>query len=158
MRKVIANTTPLIALANIGQLDLFQKLYGEIIIPDAVFEEIKSEPAKTLVAQSSWIKTISVQDDSERKLYSSRLHAGEIEVMMLAKEISADLLIIDDNAAKKTAKFLDFAVTGTLGVLVRAKKEGYIKSIIPAVNDLVQDGFYISNQIFDMTLKAADEK
>ena len=158
MRKVIANTTPLIALANIGQLDLFQKLYGEIIIPEAVFEEIKSEPAKTLVAQSSWIKTISVQDDSERKLYSSRLHAGEIEVMILAKEISADLLIIDDNAAKKTAKFLDFAVTGTSGVFVRAKIEGHIESIKPAVNDLLQDGFYISNQIVDMALKAAEEK
>lgn len=158
MRKVIANTTPLIALANIGQLDLFQKLYGEIIIPDAVFEEIKSEPAKSLVAQNSWIKTISVQDDSERKLYSPRLHAGEIEVMMLAKELAADLLIIDDNAAKKTAKFLDFAVTGSLGVLVRAKKEGHIESIKPVVKDLLLDGVYISDRILEMALKAADEK
>ena len=48
-RKVIANTTPLIALADIGHLDLLQKLYGEIMIPRAVLDEIKSEPAKSIV-------------------------------------------------------------------------------------------------------------
>ena len=54
-------------------------------------------------------------------MFSARLHAGEIEVLTLAQECGADLLIIDDNAAKKTAKYLGFTVTGTMGVLLKAK-------------------------------------
>lgn len=158
MRKVIANTTPLIALANTGHLDLLRELYGEILIPEAVREEIKSEPAKTLIAESAWIKTITIADQSQRKLYSSRLHAGEIEVMMLAREQEADLLLIDDNAAKNTAKFLGFSVTGTLGVLLKAKKQGYLNTVKPVLEDLVNDGFYIQEEIIRLALKEAKEE
>lgn len=56
MRKVVVNTTPIIALADIGHLDLLRKLYGEIIIPQAVNQEILSEPAKRLVTTSDWIR------------------------------------------------------------------------------------------------------
>ena len=59
MRKVVVNTTPLIALAGIGQLELLQKLYTEIIIPDAVMEETESKPARTLVTRADWkVKTV----------------------------------------------------------------------------------------------------
>ena len=56
MRKVIVNTTPIIALADIGYLDLLQKLYTEIIIPEAVHAEILSEPACSQVSAADWIK------------------------------------------------------------------------------------------------------
>ena len=62
MRKVVANTTPLIALADIGQLELLHHLYGEILIPAAVMDEIESEPARTLVTNADWIKQISIND------------------------------------------------------------------------------------------------
>lgn len=55
MRKVIANTTPLIALAEIGQLELLHQLYEEILIPQAVMDEIESEPARTQVMNAKWI-------------------------------------------------------------------------------------------------------
>lgn len=74
---------------------------------------------------------MEVQDKSNRKIYQAKLHEGEVEVMMLAKEISADLLIIDDNAAKKFAKFLGFTVTGTLGILLKAKSEKIISEVKP---------------------------
>lgn len=157
MRKVIANTTPLIALSNIGLLDLLKKIYDEIIIPDAVKEEIKSEPAKTLIEKSNWIKTLSVEDNSRKKIFSSRLHAGEVDVLLLADEQKADLLIIDDNAAKKTAKFLGFKVTGTLGVLIKAKKEGFIDEVKPAIKALLSDGLFISEEIVNLALKEAGE-
>ena len=112
MRKVIVNTTPLIALANVGQLDILNKLYGNIMIPEAVFGEIKSEPARTAVTESKWIRICPISNSDDRKMYRARLHAGEVEVMILAKEKNADLLIMDDNAAKKTAKYMGFKVTG----------------------------------------------
>ena len=103
MRKVIVNTTPIIALADIGYLNLLKELYGEILIPEAVLSEIISEPAHTLVKQSDWIKVKKAPVQSQKNSFSTRLHAGEIEVITLAQECSADLLILDDNMAKKTA-------------------------------------------------------
>ena len=105
-------------------MDILQKIYGEIIIPRAVFEEVtsKNDDAKLKLSQNlSWIKIFEVKDKSNRKIYQAKLHDGEVEVMMLANEISADLLIIDDNAAKKTAKFLGFTVTGTSGSVDKSK-------------------------------------
>ena len=157
MRKVVSNTTPLIALANIGHLELLHKLYEKILIPQAVMDEIISEPAKSLIENSSWICVEQVKDASQKKFYRSRLHAGEVEVMILAQEQDVDLVIIDDNAAKKTAKFLELNVTGTLGVLLKAKKEGYIELIAPIISELVNDGLYISDVVKEYVMKEADE-
>jgi hypothetical protein len=114
MRKVVMNTTPLIALADIGQLELLHLLYEEILIPGAVMDEIKSEPARTLVTNALWIKKISIGKTERKKLFKARLHSGEVEVLLLAEDEEADLVIMDDNSAKKTAKYFGLNVTGTL--------------------------------------------
>lgn len=158
MRKVISNTTPLIGLANIGYLNILQKLYGEILIPQAVWEEIKSEPARTLVRNSGFIRVCPITDERSKRIFSSRLHAGEVEVMLLAEEMQADLLIMDDNAAKKTAKFMGFKVTGTLGVLLKGKKDGHIHVIKPLMDKMTEDGFFISERIRQYVLEEANEK
>lgn len=157
MRKVISNTTPLIGLADIGCFDVLKKLYKEIMIPAAVLDEVRSEPAKTLVSNSDFISVFHVADSQARKVFSSRLHAGEVEVMLLAEEKHADLIIMDDNAAKKTAKFLGFKVTGTLGVLLKAKQEGYIREIRPFVYKLEDTGFYVSPRVKQYVLEEANE-
>lgn len=87
----------------------------------------------------------------------ARLHAGEVEAIMLARSTDADLIILDDNAAKKVAKHLGLGVTGTLGVLVRAKREGFLKSVVPALADLESNGFYMSDRIRDLVLTRAGE-
>ena len=158
MRKVIANTTPLIALADIGHLDLLRKLYTEIMIPDAVNSEIMSEPARTLVSAADWIKVESITGMVQKSSFSSRLHSGEIEVILLGQEIAADLLIMDDNAAKKTAKFLGFTVTGTMGVLLRAKREGLITEVKPLLEGLIEDGLFVSPTVQNYVLEQAGEK
>ena len=85
------------------------------------------------------------------------MHAGEVEVMILAQEQNADLVIMDDNTAKKTAKFMGLNVTGTLGVLLRTKKEGYIDLIEPIINELINDGLYVSDVVREYVLKEAGE-
>ena len=114
MREVLANTTPLIALANIDRLGLLNKLYGTIIVPQAVMDEI-------------------------------------------TREQKADLVIMDDDAAKKTAKFLGLNVTGTLGVLLKAKREGYLEKLEPVMDELIRDGFFISETVKRYVLKEAGE-
>ncbi len=161
MRKVVVNSTPLIILGNIDGLKILQELYGEIIIPRAVFEEVtsKDDDAKLKLSQNlSWIKVLEVQDKSNRKMYQAKLHDGEVEVMMLSNEISADLLVIDDNAAKKTAKFLGFTVTGTLGVILKAKSEGIIPQVKPILDEILRQGFYISSKLIETVLKTSNEK
>lgn len=158
MRKVVVNTTPLIALAGIGQLELLHSLYGEILIPEAVMNETQSEPARSLVLNAEWIRKRIILHPEKKTMYRARLHPGEVEVMILAEEEDADLVIMDDNTAKKTAKYLGFNVTGTLGVLVKAKKEGLIAEVAPFLKKLTEDGFFVDEKTADIALKAAGVK
>jgi len=81
-------------------------------------------------------------------MYRAKLHDCEGEVMILAqKPKQADLIIIDDNAAKKTAKYLGLTVTGTIGVFIRAKRAGVIEKVSPLITGMKQAGFYISKEL-----------
>lgn len=77
--------------------------------------------------------------------------------MILAREQKADLVIMDDAAAKKTAKFLGFNVTGTLGILLKAKREGYLEKVEPILNELMLDGLFIGDIVKGYVLKEAGE-
>lgn len=159
MDKVIVNSTPVIGLANIGRLDVLRQMYGTITIPQAVFDEIKSPSVQRQVnANRDWIRVEQINDASQKQMYRAKLHAGEVEVMILAQEKKADLVILDDNAAKKMAKFLGLRVIGTLGILVLAKKRGYIKEVSPVLDALKRDGFFVSDDLCDLVLRQADEK
>lgn len=106
MRKVIVNSTPLIVLSGVGELNLLKKLYREVSIPEAVYREVtakKDSVCMQVIGESDWIHIEKIRDRSEKKMYKAKLHDGEVEVMILAQEKQADLVVIDDNAAKKTA-------------------------------------------------------
>lgn len=93
-----------------------------------------------------------------KDMYKTQLHDGEVEVMILSKEIMADVVIIDDANAKKYAKYLKLPVTGTLGVLMRAKQEGYIDKLEPVLRQMVEKGIYLSQELIEFCLKQAEEK
>ncbi|MEJ6951702.1 DUF3368 domain-containing protein [Natronospora cellulosivora (SeqCode)] len=119
MHKVVVNSTPIISLAIIEKLDLLSRLYKKVYIPQAVFDEVsvdgKSRTGAELLKKAKFINIISVGNDTARKFFSTSLHEGEVEVMILAKEIEADIVIIDDYQARKHAKYLGLNLTGTLG-------------------------------------------
>ena len=150
MRKVIVNSTPLIALCKIDRLELLRDLYEEITIPEAVFHEVtaKNDGAKRkLLENGAWIHVQPVSSDIDRRMYKAKLHDGEVEVMILAQEIKADLVIIDDNAARKTASYLGLPLTGTVGILLRAKEKGLIPKVMPLVEGMEQSGIYYGSQL-----------
>lgn len=108
MRRVIVNSTPIIILCNIGLLDVLKELYTEICIPEAVYREVteKDDSAcQVLKMALDWIHVEKIANQSDKKMYKAKLHDGEVEVMILAQEGSVeDLVVIDDNAAKKNSK------------------------------------------------------
>lgn len=160
MLKIVVNSTPLIILCAIDCLSLLQKLYHEILIPEAVFREVtakKDSACNQLLKPCDWIRVVPVKDTSEKKMFKAKLHEGEVEVMILAEEQKADLLIIDDNAAKRTAKYLGFNVTGSLGILVKARQEGLIGELKPILTAMKNEGFYIGPDIEAMVLKQVGE-
>lgn len=160
MRKVIVNSTPLIVLCGIGKLNILKDMYAEIIIPSAVYSEVteKADSACAQIeAEGTWIHVEQIKDYSEKKMYKAKLHDGEVEVMILAQEQKADLVIIDDNAAKKTAKYLGLTVTGTLGVLIKAKRQGIINEVRPLLSEMRANGFYVSDAVERMVLEQAGE-
>ena len=106
MRKEVLNTTPLIVLCNIGYLYLLRELYGEVMIPRAVFEEIsiKHDFVYRQVADNlDWIRVERVRVREDRSMYRTGLHDGEVEVMLLAQDEEADLVILDDSPATRMA-------------------------------------------------------
>ncbi len=106
---------------------------------------------------NDWIKVIGISNEEDKGLFRAKLHAGEVEVMILASEEHADLVIMDDNLAKKTAKFMGFSVTGTLGVLLRAKREELIDEVKPILQAIVADGFFVDERTKRFVLEEAEE-
>ena len=86
MRKIIVNSTPLIGLCKIDRLDILQKLYGSITIPQAVFDEVtrKNDAVKSIITNAEWIHIESIHEFSSKQMYRAKLHDGEVEVMILA--------------------------------------------------------------------------
>lgn len=162
MRRVVVNTTPLIALSHVGQLDILKKLYGKVTIPEAVYNElsVKAESVCKKAVDSSldWIRVDKIKNQMAKTMYKTQLHDGEVEVMILAKEVAADVVIIDDANAKKHAKYLGLPVTGTLGVLIKAKQKGYINELRPILQRMVESGIYLSQSLIELCLKQAGEE
>ena len=161
MRKVIVNTTPLIALAGIGHLNVLEKLYGEVTIPRAVYNEICAKPdtecAKQLQQALDWIAIEDIVNTEAKMYYKTQLHDGEVEVMILAKEKQADLIIVDDNNAKKHAKYLGLPVTGTIGVLIKAKNLGIVSALKPLLERMLENHIYMSSVLMQMCLEEVGE-
>ena len=116
MRRVVVNTTPLIALSEIGKLNILKDMYGEIFIPKAVYDEVKLEPAYSEVNSSlDWINVVDIDNNVYAKMFSTRLHAGEVEAIMyaIAIEEKGSLDKIEDEDEVYTIS-QEYANTGIL--------------------------------------------
>lgn len=159
-KTVVVNSTPPISLGNIEALWILEKLYGEVIVPEAVYEEVlkKSDKASSLISSAQWITVKKISGNYDRKMYQAKLHAGEVEVMILAQEIDADVVIIDDNAAKKAAQYLGINVAGTMGILLKAKEEGVVSGVKQYIERLLDNDFYVSDAVIGFVLELAGEQ
>lgn len=161
MRKIVVNSTPLIALNKIGKLYLLKSIYGEIIIPYAVYEEVivesNSRDTNDFIKESGFIKIMEIKNHEAKKLFVTSLHKGEVEVMILAKELDADLCIIDDLLARRYAKYYNLTITGTIGVILKAKELCIIGAVKPIINELIDSGIYIDTKLYNKVLEISGE-
>lgn len=160
MLKVVTNTTPIISLLKVDRLELLQQLYSEINIPTAVFDEIEAGKSNKGyykdLSKIEWIKIIEIQNKQAVK-YFLDLDLGEAEAIVLATELGADLIIIDEKLGRFHAKHAELKVTGTLGVLIKAKTNGLIKNLKPFLNELIEKGVWISEELKSEILKKVGE-
>ncbi len=128
---VVSNSSPLIALAKIGKLYILRELFKEIIIPKAVWNEVvvkgKGKPGAEEVEKAEWIKVREVKDRLSVEVLKGEIEIGEAEAIILAKELNADLLIMDEKIPRIIAESIGLRVIGSLAILYIAKKRGLIK-------------------------------
>ena len=129
---VVSNTSPIFYLSSINSLDLLHQIYGEIIIPLAVFNEItdvgNTDPSATIVPKLSWIKTQTVTNQSLVNQLKINLDQGESEAIALALELKANRLLIDERLGRKVAAQSGLSIIGVLGILIAAKQRNLIQS------------------------------
>ena len=155
---VVANSTPIILLHKVGQLELLNSLYSRIYIPQAVYKEIVDGNVKEdFISAHSFIDIVQIQNAETKRLFSPSLHEGETETIMLAMEMSADLCILDDLLARKYAKNAGFNITGTLGILLTAKNKGHIKAVKLIIDKLIAEGMYVDKELYLSVLDIAKE-
>lgn len=147
---VIADPSCLISLTKIEGIGLLRQLYGEI----AITEEIAVEFGENL---PEWIKIEKVQNKKYLKILNFSLDMGEASAIALALEKNDVLLILDDLKDRKETEKLGFKITSTLGLLFKAKKQGLIPKLKPAIEKLKNHGFRISPKVENEILKLSDE-
>jgi hypothetical protein len=159
---VLSNTSPITNLAAIGQIDLLEKLYGNIIIPQAVYRELtiygRTIPGAIEAETLTWIKTQKVTNTTLAESLQNQLDEGEAEAIALAIELKAEWLLMDEQLGRNAASDYGLQLTGILGILIEAKRTGLITEVKPLLDDLIAIAeFWISQSLYVRILQAVGE-
>jgi predicted nucleic acid-binding protein len=159
-QSVIVDTSPLQYLHQVNCLDLLQKLYSKITVPSAVCEELQvgllqgvDVPAISLI---KWIQVVQISSPALVPNVTD-LGQGEAEVIALGIQSPESLLILDDSLGRRIADLYQLKYTGTLGVLIKAKKLGHLDEIAPVIDQLRTQGMWLTDKIIGDILRLAGE-
>lgn len=162
--SVVSNATPLIALIFLNQLDLLNMLFDKTYIPKQVYEEVvgldqNRAGAKELIKkiQEGGIFIYDIIDHRFVEMMLGRLHRGELSVVVAAKELGINYVLMDDASARKTAESFSLMPIGTVGILKMAKIKGLIPEIKPLLDKLIENNFRISLKLYNEILKDVSE-
>jgi predicted nucleic acid-binding protein len=159
-RLVISNTSPLLYLHQVGQLDLLWRLYGQVQIPPAVREELRAGAEQGVsvpdIEALGWLQVQPLRDTTLLPVVID-LGAGEAEAIALALANPGSLLILDDSLGRRLARLNNVTYTGTLGLLVKAKKQGLLSSVSPVIEALRKTTMYLTQALIQKVLKEAGE-
>ena len=158
---VVSDSTILIGLVKIGRLDLLKEVFQMIYVPEEVFKEVTdrglNKPGVQIIRKTEWIKAKPVKDKTLVNLLMASLDKGEAEVLVLSKEMKAELILLDEEKARKSATIAGFNVMGLLGMLVLAKRLGLLDEIRSLIEELRRKKFRISDGIIAQALMQAGE-
>jgi len=147
---VVADASPLIALAQVGHLPLLERLFGEIVAPPAVVREV-GLPLPGFISERKLSQPIPAA------VLRASLGPGESEAISLALELGADRVILDERAARRLAISLGLAIIGVLGILLVAKQKGLIPAVRPTLDALVTNRFRITPDLHQWLLTETEE-
>lgn len=139
---IIADTSCLIILTNIGRLKILKHLFGSIIITEEVAEEYGVE-------LPHWISVKTPKNQAKVSELIMHLDKGEATSIALAIELQNSRLIIDETKGRKVAKSENIKIIGTIGVLIMAKKHGFVDDNNEVIQDLIENGFRISESLIE---------
>ena len=158
---VVSDTTPLISLMKVGRLDLINQLFGEVQIPNAVFEELVSNSRfpdeSRQIRECQFIKKVDVIDVNSVKLLrrSTGLDAGESEAIVLSDSMEAALLLMDEVKGREVARQMGIQIMGTIGMLMIAYKESLLSKgeILRCIEVLKVSGRHISGKLYEQLIE-----
>lgn len=158
---VISDTTPIISLLKTGQLELLKKLFCEILIPEAVYRELVTNPRFQNEAEqikaSSYIRKVSISNERSVEILrrATGLDLGESEAIVYTDESKAELLLMDEAKGRKVAKQMGLKVMGTIGILIAAYDAGLLKKeeIVSCLDILKNSGRFISEALYEQVLQ-----
>ena len=148
---VVSDTSPIGNLIQVGRLELLCEVFQEVLIPPVVFQEVMELVNFGIdlseFKQADWIKTLSIGDNRRVSELMRELDAGESQAIILAQEVAADWILIDERAGTKIAENLGLHPIGLVGVLIKAKEKRLIEAVTSVVLELRETaGFWISDK------------
>ena len=158
--QVVADSSPLIVLAKIDCLELIPQLYGSVTISAEVHAEVvrvrAGLPGASQTARARWIEVREIRNPSDLSTAQARFRfgKGELSTIILAKELQADLILVDDFKARKRAAAESLTLRGAVGILEASFLKGYLPDLRQAYQRLLRERAYIDRQILDASLKA----
>lgn len=157
---VVSDTSAITNLYQIRMLILIKQMYGKIIIPQAVYEELgEFSNQKQMVDAADWIKVRGIKNVKLVKELRETLDQGEAEAIVLALETRSELLVIDELKGRIVAREYGLKIIGILGVLINAKKRGLIPNVKIYMDQLISVvGFHISKRLYIKVLQNVGEK
>ncbi len=152
----ISDAGPLIVLYETSLLWLLNELYDEIVITQSVSSELLKKPEGKEIVEKEWINVSDIKGSEAIKILTALLDEGEAEAIAMAKEKNLPVLI-DEKKGRGIAKSLDLKVQGTLGILIKAKREGLIDSVKDCILKFLEKGYYIDQNLVNEVLKIVGE-
>ena len=154
---IVCDTSPLLLFARADRLGLLPALYQRLVVPGAVLQEVNvqaDEPARQIQVHVQ-------QDVFQRKEAQGRsldalgenMGRGERAAIALARELDAELVVLDDEQGRKEARRHGLSITGSIGILIEAKERDVIASMRRELDRLVEEGLWIDEQLYDRVLR-----
>ncbi len=151
---VVSDTSPVTALITIGKVELLRELFAEVLVPETVRAELlRSHPSLP-----DWLQTRRVSNQAAVSDFTKRVDAGEAEAIVLAREIGADRLLIDERKGRRLAQAEGIHVIGLVGVVLLAKRKGLVPNARELMERLVNEaGVYLDPELIKSALKTVGE-
>jgi uncharacterized protein len=150
----------LIHLSRIGRVELLRELYGEILVPDAVVDEVARHPTADLEAglASGWLRRVTPSNRARVAQIERDLGGrGEAQVIGVALELESAIVLVDERAVRAYARSRGLQVRGTLGVVLHAKRRGLIDRATPVLDELRRSGFWLDEATYRKARELASE-